>query len=334
MKRQAALLLFVLGVTAPLRAAEPAVTLAFVGDVMLDDGPGAIIRAGSDPFARVAAELASADVAIANLECSVATGGAPVDKIYTFRAAPAVVPVLARHFAAVSLANNHTGDYGPQALLETMSLLDASNVAFFGAGRDLRAAHRAFVFERHGVRIALLGYDEFLPRSFAAGSSWPGVAWSEDEDVVADIRAARAQGADIVIPFMHWGWEYEPAPSVRQRELARLMIEAGADAVVGSHPHVTQTVEYYRGRPVIYRLGNFVFHGFEAPEMRTGWILELELKRTGATRFRTKVVHIDSDGSPALAPDAPSPCGEHGVVVPCATVGTPTSAAPAAPRPG
>ena len=334
MKRHALALLFALTVAARGRAAAPPVTLAFVGDVMLDAGPGRTIRAGSDPFARVAAELASVDAAVANLECPVATTGAPADKIYTFRAEPAVVPVLARHFAAVSLANNHTGDYGSKALLETMALMDAGGVPFFGAGRDLRAAHRALLVERHGIRIALLGYDEFQPRSFAAGSSWPGVAWSEDEDVVRDIRAARAEGADLVIPFMHWGWEYEPKPSARQQALARRLIDAGADAVVGSHPHVTQTAEYYRGRPVIYSLGNFVFDGFDAPEMRTGWILELELERTGATGFRTKVVRIDADGSPALDPDAPSPCGEHGVVVPCAAVGALPSAAPAAPRPG
>jgi poly-gamma-glutamate capsule biosynthesis protein CapA/YwtB (metallophosphatase superfamily) len=325
MKRCTVALFFATAIAAPAHA-EPPVRLAFVGDVMLDGGPGRTIRAGSDPFARVAAELASADAAVANLECPVATTGAPVDKIYTFRAEPAVVPFLARHFAAVTLANNHTGDYGPKALLETMALLDTGNVPFFGAGRDLRTAHRALVIVRRGVRIALLGYDEFLPRSFAAGSSWPGVAWSEDEDVVSDIRAARAQGADIVIPFMHWGWEYEPKPSARQVELARRMIDAGADAVVGSHPHVTQTADYYRGRPIVYSLGNFVFDGFEAPETRSGWILELDLGRTGATGFRTKVIHLDADGSPALDPDAPSPCGEHGVVVPCATVGAPTTA--------
>jgi poly-gamma-glutamate capsule biosynthesis protein CapA/YwtB (metallophosphatase superfamily) len=177
---------------------------------------------------------------------------------------------------------------------------------------------------RRGVRIALLGYDEFMPRSFEAGSTWPGVAWSEDEDVVTDIRTARAQGADVVIPFMHWGWEYEAAPSPRQRELARRMLDAGADAVVGSHPHVTQTPEYYRGRPVVYSLGNFVFDGFDRPAERTGWILELELQKTGVTGFRTKVVRLDDDGSPRLDPDAPSPCGERGVVTPCArTLRTP-----------
>jgi len=327
MKREACLLIAAVAMAAPLQAAERPVRLAFVGDVMLDGGPGAVVRAGHDPFAGVAAELAKADAAIANLECAVASSGTPTDKIYTFRADPGVVPVLARHFAAVSLANNHSGDYGPQALVETMTLLDAAGVAFFGAGLDLHAAHRAHFIERRGVRIAILGYDEFMPRSFEAGTTWPGIAWSEDEDVVTDIRAARAHGADLVIPFMHWGWEYEALPSSRQRELARRMIDAGADAVVGSHPHVTQIAEYYLGKPVIYSLGNFVFDGFDRPAERTGWLLELELQKAGVTRFRTQVVRIDDQGIPALDPDAPSPCGAHGAVTAC-RAGAAVSATP------
>jgi poly-gamma-glutamate capsule biosynthesis protein CapA/YwtB (metallophosphatase superfamily) len=86
-----------------------------------------------------------------------------------------------------------------------------------------------------GLRVAVLAYNEFKPRSFEAGADWPGIAWSEDSQVVADIRAARAAGADLVIPFMHWGWEREPQASARQRQLARLMIDAGADLVVGGH---------------------------------------------------------------------------------------------------
>lgn len=297
--------------------ADGEVTLAFVGDVMLAGGPGALVSAGVDPFERFATELASADAAIANLECAVATGGTAVDKIFTFRAAPDAVPWLARHFAAVTLANNHSGDFGPGALVETMRLLDAGRVPFFGAGRDLRAAHRALVLERRGVRIALLGYDEFLPRQFEAGTARPGVAWSEDEQVVSDIRAARAAGADVVIPFMHWGWEYEPGPSLRQRELAHRMLDAGAAAVVGSHPHVTQGAEYYRGKPIVYSLGNFVFDGFDAPEARVGWLLDLVVNKTGAVRFRTEVASIDERGLPSPDPTATSPCGEGGLIRAC-----------------
>jgi len=299
-------------------AAEDGVRIVFVGDVMLDGGPGKAIAAGIDPFTPFADVFSRADAVIGNLECAVATGGAPIDKIFTFRANPEVVPVLARHFTAVSLANNHSGDYGTGALLETMSFLDQNKLPFFGAGRDLGSAHRALFVERRGVRIALLGYDEFLPRRFEAGPARAGVAWSEDEDVVRDIRAARHAGADIVIPFMHWGWEYEPGPSARQRELARRMLDAGADAVVGSHPHVTQGAEYYRGKPIVYSLGNFVFDGFDAPEARLGWLLELELTKTKVVRFRTESARMDESGLPTPEPATLSPCGENGEVRPCA----------------
>jgi poly-gamma-glutamate synthesis protein (capsule biosynthesis protein) len=152
----------------------------------------------------------------------------PAQDVYGVRAHDVYGP---RHFTAVSLANNHSGDYGKAALLETLAGLSGARVGFFGAGPNLAAAHRPFILERAGVRIALLGYDEFQPRAFEAGVDTPGVAWSEDEQVITDIRAARAQGADVVIPFLHWGWENEAAPCPRQRELARTLIDAGADAV-------------------------------------------------------------------------------------------------------
>src|SRR5262245_41290594 len=116
---------------------------------------------------------------------------------------------------------------------------------------------------------------------------------------------------------MHWGWEYEVKPAPRQRELARRMIDAGADAIVGAHPHVTQIAEYYRGKPIVYSLGNFVFDGFDTEVTRTGWILELVLEKAGVTSFRTRVVRMDEDGAPVPDPDAPSPCGERGVIQSC-----------------
>ena len=312
--------LFAVAIAGRARAAESGpVTVIFVGDIMLDGLPGASIQAGVDPFERFASELSRADAAVGNLECAVATGGAPVEKIYNFRADPRVLPVLARHFAAVTLANNHSGDYGPSALLETMAGLRHAELPFFGAGKDLSEAHRAVFLERRGVKIALLGYDEFLPRQFEASASSPGVAWSEDEEVVSDIRAARAAGADIVIPFMHWGWEFEPAPCPRQRELAHRMLDAGADAVIGSHPHVTQGAEYYRGKPILYSLGNFVFDGFDAPEARVGWLATLTLTKTGVVAFSTELARLDERGLPAPDPTTPSPCGRAGVIQSCRT---------------
>jgi len=301
------------------RAAE--VAIVFVGDVMLDDGPGRVVARGRDPFAAFASHLAAADLRVANLECVVARGGTVEPaKPWTFRAHPRVLRPLAKHFDVVSLANNHSGDFGPAAFAEMLGRLDRHGIAWFGGGHDLAEAHRPRVIERNGLRIALLGYDEFFPRSFEAQPDTPGVAWSEDDQVVRDIEEARRAGADLVIPFMHWGWEHEVTASARQRHLARLMIDAGADAVIGGHPHVVQDVEIHRGRPIVYSLGNFVFDGFDAPINNTGWLLHLDVDREGVRRADIVVARIDRDGVPHPANDA-APCWQRGAATwtPCAS---------------
>jgi poly-gamma-glutamate synthesis protein (capsule biosynthesis protein) len=295
--------------------AEP-LRLIFVGDIMLDDGPGRVIQSGRDPLAHFAATLAQADFTIGNLECPIATTGQPMEsKIYSFRAHPRVLPILKGRFNALAVANNHSGDYGKDAFLETLSLLEQHDLPYFGGGRNLTAAHAPLWIEQKGLRIALLGYNEFKPRSFEAGPDWVGIAWSEDSQVIADIRAARAAGADLIIPFMHWGWERELQPSARQRQLARTMIDAGADMVIGGHPHVTQGAEYYKGKLIVYSLGNFVFDGFdppEIPETREGWLLRLSVDRNGLIEWDTVAARMDQEGTPHLAPGAMTPCGRKG----------------------
>jgi poly-gamma-glutamate synthesis protein (capsule biosynthesis protein) len=279
---------------------DGAVMLAFVGDVMLAETPGRVIRSGRDPLAPFADRLAAADIRIGNLECVVSDKGrADPAKPYSFRAHPRSIGILRRHFDAVSLANNHSGDYGPAAFADMLARLEGAGIAHFGGGRTLAAAHRPWIVEKRGIRIALLCYNEFFPRWFEADFDRAGIAWSEDEQVRLDIeRARRNERADIVIPLMHWGWEGETRASERQRRLARLMIDAGADAVIGGHPHVVQDIEIYRGRPVIYSLGNFVFDGFEAEETTTGWLLALAVDRQGARDFRVTTARIDREGTP------------------------------------
>jgi poly-gamma-glutamate synthesis protein (capsule biosynthesis protein) len=292
--------------------AEP-LTLIFSGDVMLDDGPGRFIAKGGDPLAPFAKILKAADYRIANLETSVARSGKPLaDKPYTFRAHPRTLRILQGRFDAVTLANNHVGDYGQKALLETMQRLDAAGIAHFGAGQNLVEAHKPLWVERQGLKIAILGYNEFAPRAFEAGADTPGTAWSEDDHVITDIRAAKAAGADLIIPFMHWGWENEPAPSPRLKAFARRMIDEGAAMVVGSHPHVTQGADVYRGKPIIYSLGNFVFDGFDFPEAQLGWLLRLKLDKTGVLEWDTLAAHMDKRGTPHPMPGALTPCGKAG----------------------
>jgi poly-gamma-glutamate synthesis protein (capsule biosynthesis protein) len=292
--------------------AEP-INLIFAGDIMLDDGPGRLIAQGGDPLAPFASVLKEADYRIGNLECPVAESGQPHDhKIYNFRAKPATLSVLQGRFDAVSLANNHAGDYGHEAFRETMHHLTQAGIAYFGGGNNLTEAHKPLWIERKGVKIAVLGYNEFKPRSFEAGADWPGAAWSEDDHVISDIRAAKAAGADLIIPFMHWGWEKESQPSERQRQFARKMIDEGAAIVIGGHPHVTQGAEYYKGKPIIYSLGNFVFDGFDYETAKRGWLLRIKLDKSGVLFWDTLAAQMDEDGTPHPVSGTFSPCGRGG----------------------
>ncbi len=294
-------------------AGNASVSLVFAGDVVLDDAPGALIAAQGDPFASFASLFNSADLRIANLECVVATTGTAADKMFTFRAHPRVLPVLKRHFDAVSVANNHTGDFGREAFAEMLGLLEQQGLQQFGGGHNLAQAHTPLILERKGVRIALLGYNEFMPRSFEADANAPGSAWSEDEQVVADIKRARDQlGADVVITVMHWGWENEMKANDRQRQLARTMVDAGADAVIGGHPHVTQDIEQYRGKPIIYSVGNFVMKETDNDNQRMGWVLRMQIDKQGVSAFDTHVARINMKGIPRRDPQTPSPCWTRG----------------------
>lgn len=285
------------------------VSLVFAGDIVLDDTAGDMIGRGKDPFANFARVFQGADIRVGNLECVVATVGSAGAKNFTFRAHPRTLLVLKRHFDALALANNHSGDFGREAFAQMLGLLKGAQLGHFGGGHNLSEAHRPLIVERKGLRIALLGYNEFMPRSFEADAHAPGVAWSEDEQVVADIRNARTvYHADLVIPVMHWGWENELNSNPRQRQLARLMIDAGADVVIGGHPHVTQEIEHYRGKPIIYSVGNFVMKETDNARQRQGWVLRLQLDLQGVAAFDTVVASINMDGIPSRDRHTASPC--------------------------
>lgn len=292
---------------------ESTVSVVMVGDVMLDDGPGKVLASGRDPLAAFASYFKAADLSIANLECVVSNQGeAEPDKPYTFRANPnRAMSVLTKHFGAVSLANNHSGDYGPTAFADMLYRLDQKGLAYFGGGFDSEHAHRALIVERKGIKIAFLSYVDFLPRSFEALPLQPGVAWAEPEQIQFDINEARQRGADLVIPFMHWGWENERVSSEQQKALARQMIDAGADAVVGAHPHVVQDVEAYKGKPIVYSLGNFVFDGFDDPVNNTGWMLTMNVSKSGVQSAQILEANISAEGVPKPS-SALAPCWKQG----------------------
>ena len=237
-------------------------TLLFVGDIMLSRGVGARMQAEKDwayPFEKITNTLRAADLTIGNLECPVSDGGKNQHHLYSFRADPKTLAGLNdAGFGVVSLANNHMYDWGAPALLDTVRRVREAGVRTVGAGQNDLEAHYPLVVDLAGVRLAFLAYVDVEPKNAAAEPDRPGVAWLDAERVLADIRFARSL-ADVLVILPHWGLEYAKLPSPAQVELAHQMIDAGADLVIGSHPHVIQPVEPYHGRWIAYSLGNFVF---------------------------------------------------------------------------
>ena len=146
------------------------VSMIFVGDIMVahDEETGKLIERGVDPFEPCANLLKNADIAIGNLECVVAEKGERVKKPYNFRADPRCIPLLKKHFTVFSVANNHSGDFGKAAFVEQCDRLDAAHIPYFGGGRNKADAHKPWIVDRNGVRIALLGYCEVFLKSFQA----------------------------------------------------------------------------------------------------------------------------------------------------------------------
>lgn len=292
-------------------AAQDSAVVAFVGDVMLarTEATGRLIAHGGDPFRTVRGILASADLRVANFESAGGRSGkADPAKPFSFRTTAAGVTAFSTVFEVAGLANNHAVDFGRQALVETVASLRQSGSQGVGAGRDLVEAHQALIVERHGVRIGLLGYLDFFPRWFAAAPGLPGVAWLDPRQVAVDIAKARARGADVVIVIPHWGEEHQPLANEHQRALARVIIDAGADAVIGGHPHVVQDYEIYRGKPILYSLGNFVFDGFSDEDNITGWAVFATVDRRGVAALRTRVVRLDVRGAPVPDTSKSGPC--------------------------
>jgi hypothetical protein len=278
-------------VSARVVVRERNVTLASVGDVNLGNGPGAYIaRFGVRyPWKSVAPVLRRADVAFGNLECAVSTRGAAVPKEFNFRGHPAALRTMARYagFDVVNLANNHTGDYGTAAVLDTVKHTRRLGMAAVGAGGSLASAARPRVVERLGLRIAFVGFSDILPASFFAGPGRPGTQQATAANIRASVARARRR-ADVVIATFHWGVERATVENGRQRGFAAVALRAGATAVIGAHPHVVQPIRPAgKRRLVAYSLGNFVF-GAGSPGTTSTGILQLELSTRGVedSRFR------------------------------------------------
>jgi len=223
----------------------------------------------------------TSDVAMVNLECCVSARGEPVPKPYNFRMRPSYLGALQRAgITIVNLANNHIFDYGKEGLFDTIFYLDSSRVGHVGAGMNRNEAHTPHYYEKAGIKIGFMGYYEG-GEAPAATEGEPGVAARTISAIRADVRRMKERdGADFVILSFHWGVEKADTVEEWQRQFAHRAIRAGADLIIGHHPHVLQGIERYRGGVIAYSLGNFIFGGNSRHTYRTA-VLEVMLDKSG-----------------------------------------------------
>jgi hypothetical protein len=278
------------GATSPeVRVRSRDVTLMAVGDVNLGDGPGTAMAfyGAKWPWLGTARVLRRADVTVANLECAVSNRGFAVPKQFNFRGRPGALGV-ARRFAGidvVNLANNHAGDYGALAMLDTARYARRFSIVPVGAGHDSASAYRPRIVTRLGLRVAFVGFSDIGPASFFAAGAGAGTAGASEPAVRAAVRRA-GRRADVVVAMFHWGVERATLENGRQRALAAAALQAGATAVIGGHPHVLQPIRRIGKRRVVaYSLGNFVFSAASPGTTRTG-ILKLRLSGRGIEGVR------------------------------------------------
>lgn len=274
--------------TAPARAAVGGhATVIFGGDMMFDRSVRAVMdqKGGDFIFSCIDPTLQSADLVIANLEGPITPNdsqslgsavGSPQNFVFTFSLSTAVL-LAAHHIEAVNLGNNHIMNFGASGVRSTTDALNVAQVHYFGDPLKQAVAH----VSRGGVALALINYNEFSSGSTASTT-------------IAQIRAARAAG-ELPVVYTHWGIEYATTSPQYVRDLAHRFVDAGAGLVVGSHPHVVEEHEVYRGTYIYYSLGNFIFDQYWNDDVTHGLLLEAVFTPAGVADIREIPVVLARD---------------------------------------
>jgi len=244
-----------------LRFVRQEVVISIAGDVMLDRGVAAqISRNGAlYPFENVSGLFTKDDITIANLECALTAAEVQMPKEIVFKADPKSADTLkSAGFDAFMLANNHAMDYLPEGLADTMTALQSAGLLYAGAGKAGKI--KPCFIKRNGLCVGIISYSLFPPDTVNVPAG-PNIAYVCEgflDDMQSEVARAAAQ-CDFLIVYFHWGIEYRHDVSDTQIETAHAAVDSGASAVIGTHPHVLQGIETYKGAPVYYSIGNFVF---------------------------------------------------------------------------
>ena len=267
-------------------------TMLFVGDIMLSRNIAAQINKNEDPlypFLFMATTTQNADLAFANLESPISASGTLQGSIYSFRAEPvgSINGLQYAGFDVVNLANNHIWDYGRTAALDTMRYLRDAGIDYIGFGRDYDEANTPVIKQVGNAKVAFLGYTEFYSERLWADEKL-GLSEFKTDEIAKRVAKIKESGqADIVVISLHWGVEYETASNAAQQRIAHQLIDAGADLIIGHHPHVPQEFETYKNGYIVYSLGNFVFDQNFSADTRRGLMLKVTLKDKKITAAET-----------------------------------------------
>lgn len=241
------------------------VSIAVTGDVMFARNMEGVLSMDSSPFSGVSSVTSAVDLLLINFENAATTSENAVKGDVPLKCDPSYVPLAkANNNTVAALANNHAFDYGIDGMHDTVKYLNDAGITKIGAGDSADEAHKAVTQEINGRKITILNYMdsnnfaeydyEVMP--YANGSS-PGYSAYDSAD--AQKQISENNDSDLIIAYMHFGNEYSTSPNEDQLRIAHELIDYGADVVIGSHPHVTQGIDMYNGKPIFYSLGNFIF---------------------------------------------------------------------------
>jgi len=284
----------------PLENTE--LSLAAVGDVMLSRTVADKINryGNSYPFLGVNRWLSETDVVFGNLETPLTPGRRILPNEMVFRSDPALASVLNNYnFSLLSLANNHTMNFGDEGIRSTFLSFRSAGLDYVGAGENFLAAVQPKYLESQGIKLAFLAYNDsdVVPQSYAADEETPGTVFMDVAVMTEAVRRAK-QEADFVIVSIHSGQEYADQHNQRQEDFSKAAIDSGAELVIGHHPHVIQDIEVYKGKLIFYSLGNFIFDQMWSEEVRQSLGLKIYFTPEGISRAHLYPFRIDDYSQP------------------------------------
>ena len=273
------------------------ITIAAAGDVFMAGTAQKILdEKGYDAsFQPTQHLLDQADIAVANLEGAITSGGtAYADKTYVFRMSPEhVAPALKKAgIDLVTLANNHIMDYGVVGLEDTKKILEEHDIATMGAGLNEAQARVPYIFKKGDYSVGFLAYSLTFPEEFWASDTQAGTAFAYEEKMREDIQALKSQVDSIVVSF-HWGRELETELRPYQTRMGHIAIDQGASLVIGHHPHIMQGIERYKNGLILHSLGNYVF-GSYSNKVQFGGLAQIQLNRLGFERLEMSLIDVNN----------------------------------------